>query len=59
MGVAKTNKGKLMLLWKCAVCHNKKSRIIKEQGASGFFSSLGIQTLLKELRNYISWIIRV
>ena len=32
-----------MLLWKCAICGSKKSRLIKEQEASGL-SSLGLKT---------------
>ena len=41
--VAKTNKGKPMLLWQCAVCDSKKSRFIKQQGVSGLLSSLELQ----------------
>ena len=37
-----------MLLSKCAVCNNKKSRFMKEQEASGLLSSLGIQTPLSQ-----------
>ena len=33
--LATTNKGKLIILSKCAVCDTKKSRFIKEQEASG------------------------
>ena len=35
-----------MLLLKCAVCHSKKSKFIKQQEANGL-SSLGIKTSLK------------
>ena len=35
-----------MLLSKCAVCESKKSKFIKDQEASGLFSSLGIKTSL-------------
>ena len=38
-----------MLLWKCTVCDSKKSKFIKEQEASGFLSSLGIQTPLNKI----------
>ena len=38
--VAKRNKWKQMLLWKCAVC--EKSRFIKKQQTNGLSSSLGI-----------------
>ena len=43
-GVAKTKKGKPMLLPKYALWDSKESSFIKEQGASWFFSSLGIMT---------------
>ena len=33
-----------MLLSKCAVCDSKKSTFIKQQEASGFLSSLRIET---------------
>ena len=33
-----------MLLSKCAVCHSKKSKFIKEQEARRLLSSLGIRT---------------
>ena len=33
-----------MILSKCAICDNKKSRFIKEQEARGLLSNLGIQT---------------
>ena len=36
-----------MLLTKCAVCDSKKSNFIKEEEASGLFSSLGIKTPFK------------
>ena len=45
--VAKTNKGKLIILLKYAVCDNKKSTFIKEQEANGLLSSLRIKTPLK------------
>ena len=38
-----------MLLSKCAVCHSKKLRFIKEQEASGLLSSLGIKTPLSKI----------
>ena len=40
----KTENGRIMLLSKCAVCNNKKWKFIKEQGARGLLSSLGIRT---------------
>ena len=42
--VAKTNKRKLLILSKCAVCDSTKLRYIKEQ-ASGLFSSLDLKQI--------------
>ena len=39
--VAKTDKGKPMVLSKPAVCDSTKSRFIKQKEASGLLSSLG------------------
>ena len=44
--VAKANKGKLMLLSECEVCHGKRWRFIKEQESSGLLSNLGLKTPL-------------
>ena len=44
--IARTKNGRIILLWKCAVCDSKKSKFIKDQEASGLFSSLGIKTSL-------------
>ena len=41
--VARTKNGIIMFLSKCAVCVSKKSKLIKEQEASGLLSSLGIK----------------
>ena len=38
-----------MLLSKCAICNNKKSRFIKEQEARGLLSNLGIRTPLSKI----------
>ena len=38
-----------MMLSKCAICNNKKSRFIKEQEASGLLSNLGIRTPLSKI----------
>ena len=38
-----------MLLSKCAVCDSKKSKIIKQQEASGLLSSLGIKAPLSKI----------
>ena len=45
--VVKVNKGRLMILPKCAVCDSKNSRFIKEQG--GLLSTLGIKTGLDKI----------
>ena len=45
----KTKNGKLVLLSKCAVCGNKKSRIMKEQEAKGLLSNLVIKTPLSKI----------
>ena len=47
--VVKIKKGTIMLLSKCAVCDNKKSKFIKEKEASRLLSSLGIKTPLSEI----------
>ena len=41
--------GRIMLLSKCAVCHSKKSKFIKEQEASGLLSRLGIKIPLNKI----------
>ena len=38
-----------MMLLKCAICNNKKSRFIKEQKARGLLSNLGIRTPLSKI----------
>ena len=38
--MTKTNKGKIILISRCAVCDNKKLRFIKNQEASRLLSSL-------------------
>ena len=47
--VAKGNKGKLILLSKCAVFNCKKLRFIRKQKASGLLSSLGLKTGLSKI----------
>ena len=50
--VTKIKKGKPILLSKCAVCHSKKLRFIKEQEASGLSSSLlAVNYYLKKFLN--------
>ena len=41
--VAKTKKGKIILLSKCAVCDNKTLRFIKEQETNELLSNLGLK----------------
>ena len=38
-----------MMLSKCAIFNNKKSRLIKEQEAKGLLSNLGIRTPLSKI----------
>ena len=38
-----------MILPKCVICGNKKSRSIKEQEAKGLLSNLGIRTPLSKI----------
>ena len=50
--VVKTKRRGIILLSKCAVCHNKKFKkikFIKEQEASGLLSSLEIKTHLSKI----------
>ena len=47
--VSKMNNGKTLILSKCTICGSKKSRFIKNQGASGILSSLGLKTLLSKV----------
>ena len=47
--VPKTNKGELVTLSKCTVCNTKKSRFVKEQGASELLTSLGLKEPLSKI----------
>ena len=49
MRFAKTNKRKLMLLSKCALCDRKKLRFIKYQEASGSLYNFGLKTPLSKI----------
>ena len=40
----RTKSNRLLMQSKCSVCKNKKSRFVKEQGAEGLLSDLGINT---------------
>ena len=44
-----TSNGKAMILSKCAICGNKKSRFIKNQEAKGLLSNLGLKTPLSKV----------
>ena len=42
--VSSTSNGKLMILSKCAICNNKKSKFIDKQEAKGLLNNLGVKT---------------
>ena len=44
--VSDISNGKAMILSKCTICGSKKSRFIKNQGAKGLLSNLGLKTPL-------------
>ena len=44
--VSGTSNGKAVILSKCVICGNKKSRFIKNQEAKGLLSNLGLKTPL-------------
>ena len=45
----RTKNHRLIMLSKCSVCKNKKSRFIKEQEVKGLLSNLGIKTPLSKI----------
>ena len=45
--ISKRSKGKLTLLYKCAVCNSKQLRFIIKQGASRLLSNLGLEKKFK------------
>ena len=47
--VSGTNNGKAVILSKCAICGNKKSRFIKNQEAKGLLRNLGLRTPLSKV----------
>ena len=47
--VSAISNGKTMILSKCAICANKKSKFIKKQEAKGLLSNLGIRTPLSKI----------
>ena len=46
---AKTKHGRIMVLSTCVVYDSKKPKFVKQQEASGLFSSLGIKTPFAEI----------
>ena len=44
-----TSNSKAMILSKCAICGNKKSRFIKNQEAKGLLSNLALRTPLNKV----------
>ena len=47
--VSKISNGRTMVLSKCAICGNKKSRFIKNQEAKGLLSNLGLRKPLRKV----------
>ena len=47
--MVRTKNNRLMMLSKCAICNNKKSKFIKKQEARGLLSNLGIRTPLSKI----------
>ena len=47
--VSKTSNNRTMVLSKCAICGNKKSRFIKNQQTKELLSNLGIKTPLNRV----------
>ena len=47
--VSSTSNGKLMIVSKCAICNNKKSKFIKKQDAKGLLSEFGIKAPLTKI----------
>ena len=47
--VSGTSNGKAMILSKCAICSNKKSRFIKNQEAKGLLSNLDLRIPLRKV----------
>ena len=47
--MVRTKTNRLIMPSKCPVCGIKRSRFLKEQGAKGLLSSLGIKTPLSKI----------
>ena len=41
--MVKSKNNKILLMSRCAVCANKKSKFVREQDAKGLLSNLGIK----------------
>ena len=58
--ISSTSNGKEMILSKCAICGNKKSRFIKNQEEKGLLNNLGVRTPLNKvsiLGDILFWIV--
>ena len=49
--IVKTKNNKQMMLSKCSICNNKKSKFISH--GSGFFDSLGLNTPQNRMKNVL------
>ena len=47
--VSGTSNDKIIILSKCKICNNKKSKFINQQEAKGLLSKLGIKTPLSKI----------
>ena len=47
--IVRNRQNRSMIQSNCAICGNKKSRLIKEQQAMGILSNLGIKTPLSKV----------
>ena len=47
--VSSTSNGKLMIISKCAICGNRKSKFIKKQDAKRLLSKLGIKVPINKI----------
>ena len=47
--VLSASNGRVRILSKCAICGNKKSKVIKNQEAKGLLCKLGIKTSLSKM----------
>ena len=47
--MVRTKNNRLLMQSKCTDCRIKKSRFVKEQGAKGLLSNLGIKTALSKI----------